>query len=171
MILKILGAILIFLVSSMLGFLYSNRLKMRVDELGKIIYWSEYMSNQIRFNSLPLKDLFQQMALMKEFQLLYFVKKSDESMQKNIMFPEAFENALDKSKNIMNLEKEDYDCLINIKNDLGSTDIDGQVKILELFKTNITYQYEKAKINYEKTGQMYKKIGMLVGVALAIMLI
>ena len=64
--------------------------------------------------------------------------------------------------------------LENIKNFgkmLGKTDKEGQVSQIELTKTFIEMQIEKAKVEEQKNCKLYKTLGAVVGLAFVIILI
>ena len=54
---------------------------------------------------------------------------------------------------------------------LGKTDKEGQVSHLELTKTFIDIQIEKAQTEEIKKSKMYKSLGAIVGLAFVIILI
>ena len=78
---------------------------------------------------------------------------------------EAWKNALEESKT--NLKEEDIKVLKNLSKLLGKTDIDGQLSEIELIEEQITNAEEEQK----KNEKLYKSLGILAGIAIAIILI
>ena len=54
---------------------------------------------------------------------------------------------------------------------IGKTDKEGQLSRIELTKTFVEMQIEKAKVEEMKNAKMYKTLGAIVGLAFVIILI
>ena len=81
---------------------------------------------------------------------------------------EAWEKSIDSSK-VMLLE-EDKEALKSLGKLLGSTDISGQVNQLKLVNIFLDEQIRDAATSREKNEKMYKKLGIIVGLAVVIVL-
>lgn len=81
---------------------------------------------------------------------------------------EAWEKSIDNSK-IMLLE-DDKEALKSLGKLLGSTDISGQINQLKLVNTFLDEQIRDAVELKEKNEKMYKKLGIIVGLAVVIVL-
>ena len=88
---------------------------------------------------------------------------------KSLNAEEAWNKALEDSNT--NLYKDDIENIRNFGKMLGKTDKEGQVSQLELTKTFIEMQIEKAKVEEEKNSKLYKTLGTVVGLAFVIILI
>lgn len=82
---------------------------------------------------------------------------------------EAWKNALEESKT--NLKEEDIKVLKNLSKLLGKTDIDGQLSEIELIEKFIEEQITNAEEEQKKNEKLYKSLGILAGIAIAIILI
>ena len=88
---------------------------------------------------------------------------------KELSAEEAWNKSIEKSNTYLN--KEDIENIKSFGKMLGKTDKEGQVSHLELTKTFIEIQIEKARKEEEKNSKLYKTLGVLCGLALVIILI
>ena len=82
---------------------------------------------------------------------------------------EAWEKAIDNS-GLMLLE-DDKEALKSLSKMLGNTDVDGQISQLKLVNIFIDQQIKDAIDKRNKNEKMYKKLGVIVGLAVVIVLI
>lgn len=89
---------------------------------------------------------------------------------KNITTKEAWNLAIEDTKDILNLNKDDLNLIKSIGNMLGKTDAEGQVSELNLSIGFIDSQIEKAENECEKNEKMYKSLGTIAGLGIIILL-
>ena len=82
---------------------------------------------------------------------------------------DAWEKSLNNS-NIMLLE-DDKEALRSLGKLLGSTDIDGQLSQIRLVNGFLNEQIKEAIEQKDKNETMYKKLGIIVGLAVVIVLV
>lgn len=82
---------------------------------------------------------------------------------------EAWEKSIDEAK-IM-LKKEDKEALKSLSKLLGSTGIEGQLNQLHMVNSFLEEQIKEASIAKDKNEILYKKLGVIVGLAIVIVLI
>lgn len=167
-ILKYILIILVFIISFLLGNLISKKYILRVEELKNFKNAINIVESKIKFTYEPLPDIFMQTSkLCTENICKIFVQASNN--MKNLNAEEAWNKSLEESKN--NLYNEDIENIKNFGKMLGKTDKEGQISQLELTKTFIEMQIEKAKLEEEKNAKMYKTLGTIIGLAFVIILI
>ncbi len=159
---------LVFLTSFIIGNLISQKYILRVKELKDFKNALNIIESKIRFTYEPLPEIFLQTSKMlsKNIETI-FVQAG--TYMKNIDAEEAWNKSLEESTT--NLKKEDIENIKNLGKMLGKTDKEGQVSRLELTKTFIEMQIEKAKVEEEKNAKMYRTLGSIVGLAFVIILI
>ena len=81
----------------------------------------------------------------------------------------AWEKALDEVDN--NLSKEDITILKNLSKLLGETDIEGQISQIEVVNEFLTSQLKNANEERRKNEKMYRTLGIVTGLTIAIILI
>lgn len=167
-ILKYIILALVFFITFLIGNIISKKYILRVEELKDFNNALNIIESKIKFTYEPLREIFVQTSkLLSKNISQIFINAGD--YMKNLSAEEAWNKAIEESNT--NLYKED---VINIKNFgkmLGKTDKDGQVSQIEITKTFIEMQIEKAKVEEEKNSKMYKTLGTIVGLAFVIILI
>ena len=94
----------------------------------------------------------------------------DSSRRMNFEFAgEAWEKCIDSS-NLM-LNDEDKEALKSLGKLLGNTDIDGQISQLKLVNIFLDEQIKEAVDSRNRNEKMYKKLGIIVGLAVVIVLV
>lgn len=159
---------LVFFISFYIGYLISKRYTLRLKELKEIKNALNIIESKIKFTYEPLQEIFNETSKMVSKNISQiFVQASNNMKQENA--EEAWEKSLNCA--ITNLKSEDIENLKNFGKMLGKTDKDGQLSRIELTKTFIEMQIEKAKIEEEKNSKLYKTLGAIVGLAFAIILV
>jgi len=166
LILKSLGLIGILLICSYLGIIKSKTFEDRVLELTKFQNALVMFKTKIEFTHEPIKSIFAEISKViykdEENIFLYTTKN-----QNNIC--NSWNDGADKIKK--DFTKEDIGIIKMMGKLLGKTDIDGQVNEIELTKSLIEKQIEKAEFEKAKNSKLYKTIGVVCGIGICIILI
>jgi|GEM_PF-2368244 len=166
-----LGAIMIVGAGFLAGHALSLKLKYRVRELEAILAMGEQMATYIRYQGLPLPELFEQLSESSQLKELPFIKNCALQMKGGVSFPVAYRAALNQSKDMMHLKGEDFKYLAGLEQELGSTDLDGQLKTLWLFQKTVESCLTEAREEYRSSGMVYQRVGLFAGMALAIVIV
>ena len=143
------------------GLYRSAELKRREKLLAEIIQLLENMAVQIRYRALPLGELF------SELQGGIFLQHVGANIIRPLNHREAWNAAVAEFPELV----EERDILISIGNSLGSSDTAGQVAMLELNKELLTARLAEAAEAATKKGAMYRSVGVLSGLGLAIIIV
>jgi stage III sporulation protein AB len=157
---RLILAIFCLLAGTVFGLYRSAELKRRERLLAEIIQLLENMAVQIRYRALPLSELF------NELQGSEFLER----VGANCVRPkwrEAWNAAAADFPELI----EERDILVSIGNSLGSSDTAGQVAMLELNKELLTSRLAEASDTATKKGAMYRSVGVLAGLGLAIIIV
>ena len=155
----------------MIGILLSLRLSKRVRELEASIAMIEELSLQIRYRALPVYELAGALESSKGLEPLRFIGMLNEHIEKERNFSIAWSNAIRSCKDQTNLKEDDVKILISVGNELGKSDIDGQSSTLSLYRDMLSRSLESAIEEKHNKGKMYRNLGALIGVGIAIILI
>ena len=160
--------ILIFVVSSAIGKMKSEKYYKRVEELREIENMLCQLKTKIRFTASPLREIFQELASNNTTVIGIFLEKTSENMEEN-----SFNVAWNKSIEEMmwNLNEEDISILKDLGKILGKSDVEGQVNEIELVRTFIEKQTQKAEVEKSKNAKIYKTLGNIIGIGIVIILI
>jgi len=167
-IIKYIGVFLVFCITIYLGNLISRKYTLRLKELKDIKNALNIIENKIKFTYEPLPDIFIQTSKMVSKNISEIFVQACNNLKK-----ENAEEAWNKSVEMAttNLNPEDIENIKSFGKMLGQTDKEGQLSRIELTKTFIEMQIEKAKIEEEKNSKLYKTLGAVLGLALVIILI
>ena len=159
---------LVFFISFLIGNIISKRYTLRVSELKDFKNALNIIENKIKFTYEPLPEIFMQTSrFLSENISKIFINAS--SYMKELSSHEAWDKSLNESNTYLN--KDDIENIKSFGKMLGKTDKEGQVSHLELTKTFIDIQIEKAQAEEVKNSKMYKSLGAIVGLAFIIILI
>ena len=167
-ILKYIMIFLVFIISFLIGNLISKKYILRVKELKDFKNALNIIESKIKFTYEPLSEIFIQTSKLFSNNISEIFVQASNNM-KNLNAEEAWNKSLEETST--NLYKEDIENIKNFGKLLGKTDKEGQVSQLELTKTFIEMQIEKAKVEEEKNSKMYKTLGTIIGLAFVIILI
>ena len=146
----------------------SKKYILRVKELKDFKNALNIIENKIKFTYEPLGEIFYQTSklLSKNISQIFIIAKEKMNYTNA---EESWNIAVKQSKT--NLNKDDLENINSFGKMLGKTEKEGQISSIELTKTFIEMQIEKAKIEEEKNSRMYKSLGTIVGLALVIILV
>lgn len=157
--LKAIGAVMIILSGTAVGFSKSLSLKTRWESLSKIIYSLRIMENEISYGK---KSMDRILAGIERLDGLTFELIERENAG------ECFFRSVCREE--LKLDKCDREVLEGFSKTLGTTDTSVQLKnIKNTVKTLELYEQE-AKDAFDRYGKMYRSIGVLVGFLVVIVL-
>jgi len=167
-ILKYILIFLVFIISFLIGNIISKKYILRVKELKDFKNALNIIESKIKFTYEPLPEIFTQTSKLLSKNISNIFTQASSKM-KIFNAEEAWNKAIEESTT--NLYKDDIENIRNFGKMLGKTDKEGQVSQIELTKTFIEMQIEKAKLEEEKNSKLYKTLGTVVGLAIVIILI
>ncbi len=167
-VLKYIMIFLVFMVSFLLGNLISKKYILRVKELKEIKGAFNIIESKIKFTYEPLPEIFRQTAKIVSSNTAAIFMEASNNMRL-LGAEEAWYKSLESVST--NLNADDIENIKSFGKMLGKTDKEGQVSQLELSKSFIEMQIEKAKNDENKNAKMYKTLGVIIGLAFVIILI
>lgn len=167
-ILKFLDIILIISICSYIGFYKSKRFGKRVKNLKDFKNALNIFKSKIEFTYEPICEVFEEISktvyqnnnnIFKDF----CVNILKEGVQ------DSWSDAVFESK--LEFKNDDKEILNMLGKMLGKTDKDGQISEIELVSKFLDKQILEAEEQKSKNEKMYKSLGVICGLALAIILI
>lgn len=171
--LKFIGCLFIFLACSGLGQIIGSGFYARVREISALRTALQMLETEIVYSQTPLPEAFQSISI-RSTGVVRNIFNAAAANLKNRLYStvgEAFEKAVDSVKDRVSLAKDDFEILKSFGHSLGSSDIDGQVKSFRLVIKQLEQQEIKAHEASIKNGKMYKSLGLLSGLAIAIIIL
>ena len=168
LVLKIVMLFAVFGTISTIGVKISNRYTERANNLKQIKKALNIFETKIMYTYEPIPDVF--LEISKKIKGDVGKLFGDASRNMSLDFAgDAWEKSLNNS-NIMLLE-DDKEALRSLGKLLGSTDIDGQLSQIRLVNGFLNEQIKEAIEQKDKNETMYKKLGIIVGLAVVIVLV
>jgi len=167
MILKFLLGIGIIFCSFKIGILISQKYVCRLEELEELKNNFQIIENKIKYTYEPLEEIFYSISEISSLQIGIFFKNVAQNIKK-----QGTENAWKNSIRSLDtsLNKEDKEALKEFGTLLGKTNKEGQINQIKYILDLLNIQIEKAKNEREKNETIYKKLGLILGIGLVIII-
>lgn len=165
---KILIYSCIFLTCSVIGILKSQKYVYRVSELREFKNALNMFKTKIKFTYEPIPEIFEQIAGSINPSIGSIFKLASHNM-KYCAAGDAWNQAIDAE--LLNINTEDKKILKGLSKLLGATDIQGQLSQIEVTSNFLDEQIKKAEKEKEKNEGMYRKLGMIIGLGIVIILV
>lgn len=165
MALKIFGGLLLALSGFSAGWFFSKKLTMRKNFFKSIVCFVSALSTQIRYST---ADIFTLVSLGARTAELDIFDIADEN---GTPFYTAWSNRVNAIPSRYGLKSSDRQLLLEFGEQLGKTDVEGQLKHLELYEAVFKNQLSNAENEIKKKSKLYKTMGFFVGTAAALMMI
>lgn len=158
----------IFLTCSFIGIIKSQKYIYRVDELKEFKNALNIFKTKVKFTYEPIPEIFEQIASNINPNIGSIFKIASYNMR-FCTAGDAWSKAIDTD--LLNINIEDKKILKNLSKLLGATDLQGQISQIELTSNFLDEQIKKAEKEKEKSEGMYRKLGMIIGLGIVIILI
>ncbi|MGN1270230.1 MAG: hypothetical protein ACI4UU_05135 [Clostridia bacterium] len=154
--------------SSAIGILFSKKYANREKELKEMKNSLNIFATKIKFTYEPIPNVFMEISNKIGGNVGNIFARAANRMQE-ISAGEAWVQALEETK--YNLNKEDISVIKNLGRMLGQTDLEGQISEIEVVNEFLNSQLENAKEERRKNEKMYRTLGLVCGLTIAIILI
>ncbi len=141
---------------------------MRVHELKKIILMLDEMATLIRFRAVRTKEMIEEIANHESFSNFIFLNILVDCLELDDDINTSWRTAAVRT---FFLNEGDKAILMGVGEQIGGTDIDGQLSMLELSKTLAERNLLNAEDEYRTKGKMLRTVWSLCGIAAVIMFI
>ena len=162
--LKLFGAVVIVFTFGLWGVSKSERLKKRRDSLNLTISSLNLLENEIDFSQKDIASALLSVGNMGNMPLFTEAAK----LLKNSTVQNAFIDALKSSD--MCFSRSDRDIFQDFSQSLGSLGKEAQIKSILHAKELFCESYSYACEDYGKYGRLYRNMGFLLGILVAIIL-
>lgn len=161
--LKATGCIMLVVSATTAGFVFSQRLKTRCNFLAAFMDFMCNLETNIRFSG---EDIFSLIDKSVNNNLLNIFKSNNYNS-----VTEHWSGSLNKIPTSYGVTKDDINMLQDFGSILGTTDTEGQISHIQLYKTLFNSQLKKAENDYKTKSKLYKVLGFFTGSAIALMII
>lgn len=173
MVLKIIGSIIVLVSSGFLGYVLSRDCSRRPSELRELQGLLQMFENEISYLSNLITDAFERIYGASRSSAAIFFKATVNNLcaDDSLNASQAWEKAVSENIRKTALNKEDEVILISFGKMLGNSDLEGQIKNIRLTLNQLKMQEQKAEASRVKNELMYRRLGILGGLAIVIILI
>ena len=152
-----------------MGAVYSIKLKKRIIYLENTLMMLHEMKINIEYLNMPVCEMIYKMKSKDYFAKLEFLSECCKAVKEGRDFPEAWKTALEISNYYY--KSEETDKLLHLGANLGTSDLENQIKILNIHTEYFENYLKKAKSTQQKYGNMIFGITSLAGCMIFIMAI
>lgn len=167
-ILKCLLYSMIVFASVQIGRVIASRYTNRYQELKECKVALSMLQNQMEYTMKPVSEIFQEIGKKVKHPIAMLFQKAALYMGENSA-AQAWEHSIEEVGT--NLSKEDKAILKDLGNVLGKTDLEGQVKGMQLVQAFLDNQIQDALVEQKKNGKLYKTLGVVGGITIVILLV
>ncbi|MBQ9267161.1 MAG: stage III sporulation protein AB [Clostridia bacterium] len=170
---KIILLFSIFGVSTLVGYLISNRYSSRVKELQDLITSLELFETRINYTYDTIPECFQYIAKYIEGSVGNIFRRTAEILEdeNNLSAGDCFKNIIDEERYLLNLKDVDVETIKGLSVSLGQIDLDSQIKNIRLIIHTLNNCLDQAEEEKKKNFKLYRNMGVLTGLVLMIVLI
>lgn len=165
---KILILICIVIASTFLGILFSKKYSNREKELKEMKSALNIFATKIKFTYEPIPNIFLEIS-NKIGGNIGMVFERAATRMKEESAGDAWNNAFSDIQS--NLIEEDIVILKNLGRLLGQTDVEGQIAEIEVVIQFLDTQLDNARQEKIKNEKMYRTLGIVGGLTIAVILI
>lgn len=170
LIVKLLICICILEITTYIGLMLGRELKNRTNEYVKLQSICNYIEGRIKYSQDNLIDIFEDVCKENKdnnFGVLF--KEITYEMKKNIYsLNECISRAISNNKYRFSL---DFSILLELSNNLGKSNVENQIKAIELAKERIVEKITESRVIESKNTKLYRNLGVICGIMLVIVLI
>lgn len=167
---KLIGIAIIITASALIGNNYAEALSKRTSTLKAMEYMLEEIELLIRFRSADVYEIIDSLQRSPQLKNLKFIKYAVEHLGDNVPFDCLWEKAIDEYNENF-LKAEDIELLKSIGKEIGKSDLEGQISIIELKKNELSALIRRSEEEYTGKAGMYRSIGILGGALVSILLV
>ncbi len=169
-ILKIVVCICILEISTYIGIVLGRQLKNRTKEYVTLQSICIYIESRIKYSGDNLIDIFEDIARQNKdnnFGKLFLDITCQ--MKKNIYtLNECISRGISNNQYRFSCN---FDILLELSNSLGKSDVENQIKAINLAKDRISVKIDESRVFENKNMKLYRNLGVICGMMLVIVLI
>lgn len=173
LIIKIVGLLLIVLLSSFIGFLIANKYNYRVKELEDIASALELLETRVKYTYDTIADSFEFVAdnMKTKAYRIFMIAAAMLKDNRKMSAGDIFRQACDEEGTFLSLNVNDIEVLKGLGTSLGQVDLEGQLKNIVLIRELIIKQLNDAEDGKNKNYKLSRNMGVFVGLTIMIILL
>lgn len=166
---KMMGLLFIIAFCSLCGIRLSSALTRRTQALKKTQLFLHLLRERLSYTLCPVDELFLQLSQEPLLEELDFIPLCSQKLSQRLPFPQALEESLEECR--CALSGRDRAVLEELCTIVGGTEVENQLAGLELVRLNLAGQTAQAQQEVDRRARLYASLGVLAGLAIAIVLL
>ena len=169
---KNIGAVLVFVAGTVMGWVYGLLLQKRVKLLYSLIQCFQWLETEVGYADVPLAEAFNRIGrrVDPETGLLFSSFAAELNEERGLTAAEAWQQSLAACQEKLALWGEDWVLLEDFGHTLGGTDREHQLNAIRQTLEKLKLQAKEAAAYRKKNERLYRYLGM-AGSALIIILL
>lgn len=168
---KIFAAALIVAAFASAGGYFASLDKKRAETLRDIILMLSITETQLRYSRMPVPDLLKSLCENSALSGLGFLRESRELLCFGESFSSAWKKSIEASAELKKLLPETYDNLLVLGDEIGATDLDGQLSRCEYYSRVFSRVLAEREEKSKRSAKLFPPLGMLLGISAALFII
>lgn len=168
---KITAIVLIASGFAFSGCCISSFQRKKAEILGEIVMMISFMQTRLRYECLPLAALLRALEENGKTQNLGFVSVCREKTENGEAFSHAWRESIENDRDLCRLIRNAVSFLIRLGEDLGTTDLEGQLSCCEYYERVFSNELSEREEQNKKYSKLYPALGAMLGIWAAILII
>lgn len=168
---KITAAVLIAAAFACAGGYFASLDKKRAETLEDILLMLSITETQLRYSRMPVSDLLKNLCENNALGGLGFLKKCRELLCFGESFSSAWKKSIEASSELKRLLPETYDNLLVLGDEIGATDIEGQLSCCEYYRSVFSRVLTEREEKSKRSLKLFPPLGLLLGISAALFII
>ncbi len=143
----------------------------KAELISDILLMLSVIHTRLRFDCLPVPDLLRVLCGTDKLSNLRFIRECLADVESGEPFPSAWKNAVEGDAGLCLMLGGCKANLVQLGEDIGSTDVEGQLSCCEYYKQIFEKELADREENSKKYSKLYPSLGIMLGIAAAIMII
>lgn len=165
---RLLAAAAVIIICTAVGTALSSALRLRCVQLNCMRSVFEEMATLIRYRAVRCKELMTELCGKETYSGFDFMQKLDIALKSGIGITEAWQISARQARFITESDRE---ILLSTGEQLGTTDIEGQLSMLTMSAGLAEKNLREAREESSRKGRMTLCVWVLCGIAAGIMLL
>lgn len=156
------------ILSTTLGASLYDRDRKKLRTISLLVALVDEIYTEIRFTGSTVEEILLRCANNSIYKPLTFLSRL--MHEKDRFSQSVLKEAIENSAESLNFNSEEMLPLLNMADKLGTTDITGQLKMLEACKLQLLELKSAQNNRCDTLGKMYISLGLLLGIGTAVIL-
>lgn len=162
------GILCLFLMSTAIGFYAANKMRTRYRNTQKLVSLLSEFSSILRYQGAPLEELLIQFAYHPNYSEFTFISDICNGFSVDTSPSQLWEKSVVADVAILPAAR---DILCALGTILGTTDMQGQLAALELYRNRMEETANDIKADCIHKEELYRRLGVLLGAMCTVLLI